>query len=135
MKNNNSWPPKWVTPVTKKNLNKSRGKEISAFINSMCIQTKDTIAGRSGELLATRKWQDDLLNHIFAVNDDNSLKHRTALVGMARKNGKSALSSGIALWGLFLGENGGEVYSCAADKDQAKIVFNDAKKMIFSREF
>ena len=130
MKNNNSWPPKWVTPVTKKNLNKSRGKEISAFINSMCIQTKDTIAGRSGELLATRKWQDDLLNHIFAVNDDGSLKHRTALVGMARKNGKSALSSGIALWGLFMGENGGEVYSCAADKDQAKIVFNDAKKMI-----
>jgi phage terminase large subunit-like protein len=130
VKNNNSWPPKWVTPVTKKNLNKSRGKEISAFINSMCIQTKDTIAGRSGELLATRKWQDDLLNHIFAVNDDGSLKHRTALVGMARKNGKSALSSGIALWGLFLGENGGEVYSCAADKDQAKIVFNDAKKMI-----
>jgi phage terminase large subunit-like protein len=130
VKNNNSWPPKWVTPVTKKNLNKSRGKEISAFINSMCIQTKDTIAGRSGELLATRKWQDDLLNHIFAVNDDGSLKHRTALVGMARKNGKSALSSGIALWGLFMGENGGEVYSCAADKDQAKIVFNDAKKMI-----
>ena len=55
MKNNNSWPPKWVTPVTKKNLNKSRGKEISAFINSMCIQTKDTIAGRSGDLLATAK--------------------------------------------------------------------------------
>jgi phage terminase large subunit-like protein len=41
-----------------------------------------------------------------------------------------ALSSGIALWGLFMGENGGEVYSCAADKDQARIVFGDAKKMI-----
>lgn len=130
MKQNKSWPPKWVTPVTKKNLNKSKGKEISSFINSMCIQTKDTIAGRSGELLSTRLWQDELLDHIFSVNEDGSLKHRTALVGMARKNGKSALSSGIALWGLFLGENGGEVYSCAADKDQAKIVFNDAKKMI-----
>jgi phage terminase large subunit-like protein len=49
---------------------------------------------------------------------------------MPRKNGKSALSSGIALWGLFMGEAGGEIYSCAADRDQARIVFGDAKKMI-----
>ena len=75
-------------------------------------------------------WQRELLRHIFAVRDDGYLKHRTALVGMARKNGKSAMSSGIALWGLFLGEPGSEIYSCAADRDQARIVFGDAKRMI-----
>jgi phage terminase large subunit-like protein len=111
-------------------LASSRGWEVADFINSMCIQTKDTVAGRSGQPIVLRQWQLNLLDNIFAVRDDGRFKHRTALVGMSRKNGKSALSSGIALWGLFMGSEGGEIYSCAADRDQARIVFGDAKKMI-----
>jgi phage terminase large subunit-like protein len=53
---------------------------------------------------------------------------------MARKNGKSTLGSGIALWSLFMGSGGGEVYSCAADRDQARIVFGEAKRMIEAEE-
>jgi phage terminase large subunit-like protein len=124
------WPPRWLTPVEKKELELSKGYEIADFINNLCIQTKDTVAGRAGQPLEIRGWQEQLLAHIFAVKTNGNLKHRTAVVGMARKNGKSALSSGIALWGLFMGENGGEIYSCAADKDQARIVFGDAKRMI-----
>ena len=125
-----SWPPRWLTSVNNNQLNNSRGWEVSDFINSMCIQTKDTVAGRSGQQIVLRDWQKLLLDNIFAIRDDGRLKHRTALVGMPRKNGKSALSPGIALWGLFMGERGGEIYSCAADRDQARIVFGDAKKMI-----
>ena len=124
------WPSRWLTPVADSALELSRGVDVSDFINAMCIQTKDTVAGRTGQPIVLRPWQKELLNHIFAVRDDGRFKHRTALVGMPRKSGKSALSSGIALWSLFLGENGGEVYSCAADRDQARIVFGDAKKMI-----
>jgi phage terminase large subunit-like protein len=125
-----SWPPRWLTAVDESELVASRGWEVSDFINSMCIQTKDTVAGRSGQQIVLRDWQEKLLDNIFAVRDDGRFKHRTAYVGMPRKNGKSALSSGIALWGLFMGEQGGEIYSCAADRDQARIVFGDAKKMI-----
>ncbi len=125
-----SWPPKWLTAVDDAELASSRGWEVADFINSMCIQTKDTVAGRSGQPIVLRQWQLNLLDNIFAVRDDGRFKHRTALVGMSRKNGKSALSSGIALWGLFMGSEGGEIYSCAADRDQARIVFGDAKKMI-----
>jgi phage terminase large subunit-like protein len=125
-----SWPPRWLTAVSDSQLAASRGWEVSDFIDSMCIQTKDTVAGRSGQQIVLRGWQKDLLNNIFAVRDDGRLKHRTSLVGMPRKNGKSAIGSGIALWGLFMGENGSEIYSCAADRDQARIVFGDAKKMI-----
>lgn len=125
-----SWPPKWLTAVDDAELASSRGWEVADFINSMCIQTKDTVAGRSGEQIVLRDWQKKLLDNIFAVRDDGRFKNRTALVGMPRKNGKSALSSGIALWGLFMGSEGGEIYSCAADRDQARIVFGDAKKMI-----
>jgi phage terminase large subunit-like protein len=125
-----SWPPKWLTSVDDSELAQSRGWEVADFINSMCIQTKDTVAGRSGQQIVLRDWQTKLLDNIFAVRDDGRFKNRTAFVGMPRKNGKSALSSGIALWGLFMGELGGEIYSCAADRDQARIVFGDAKKMI-----
>jgi phage terminase large subunit-like protein len=51
---------------------------------------------------------------------------------MARKNGKSAIGSGIGLWSLIMGPNGGEVYSCAADKDQARIVFGDAEPVVLT---
>jgi phage terminase large subunit-like protein len=125
-----SWPPTWLTTIDESELTGSRGFDVADFVNTMCIQTKDTVAGRSGEQIVLRDWQHNLLNSIFAVRDDGRFKHRTALVGMPRKNGKSALSSGIALWGLFMGEQGGEIYSCAADRDQARIVFGDAKKMI-----
>jgi phage terminase large subunit-like protein len=49
---------------------------------------------------------------------------------MPRKNGKSAIGSGLGLYGLLASGDGAEVYSCAADKDQAKIVFGVARRMV-----
>lgn len=125
-----SWPPTWLTPVAKTSLKNSRGWQVSEFVNTFAIQTKETVAGYSGDPMQLRAWQEELLRNLFAVNADNKFQHRTALIGMARKNGKSALGSGIGLWSLIMGAAGGEVYSCAADKEQARIVFGDAKKMI-----
>ena len=122
--------PAWLTPVSTKDRERSRGPLAIDFIETFCIQTKETIAGTAGEPLVLRPWQKELLTDLFAVGPNGRFAHRTALIGMARKNGKSAIGSGIALWSLFMGPEGGEVYSCAADKDQARIVFGDAKKMI-----
>ena len=122
--------PKILTPVPPADLKRSRGWQVSDFINTFAMQTKETVAGYAGDPIQLRPWQDELLRHIFAVNSKGLLRHRTALVGMARKNGKSALGSGIALWSLIMGVEGGEVYSCASDKNQARIVFGDAKKMV-----
>ena len=128
------WSPTWLTPVDDKDLKRSRGNDCITFINMFCTQTKETIAGFSGSRIETREWQNETINHLFAVGDNNLFKHRTALIGMARKNGKSTLGSGIALWSLFMGSEGGEVYSCAADRDQARIVFGEAKRMIEAEE-
>lgn len=49
---------------------------------------------------------------------------------MPRKNGKSALGSSLALDGLLFGGQGAEVYSAAAEKEQARIVFGETKRMI-----
>lgn len=77
-----------------------------------------------------RPWQNRLLTHLFARRADGKLRHRQALIGMARKNGKSGLSAGIALGGLIFGPEGGEVYSCAADRQQAGVVFDVARRMV-----
>ena len=50
-----------------------------------------------------------------------------------RKNGKSTLSAGIALYLLVAdGEQGAEIYSAATTRDQARIVFDEAKRMVGS---
>jgi phage terminase large subunit-like protein len=124
------WPPQIVTPVPAADVRRGSGLEVVDFIESFCPQVKDSVGGRSGEPLMLRPWQRRLVSELFARRPDGRLRHKTALVGLPRKSGKSALGSGIALYGLLLGPRGGEVYSCAADRDQARIVFGSAKSMV-----
>lgn len=124
-----NYPPRWLTPVDPDG-NFTRAEQVIAFINEYGLITKDTIAGNAGSKLVLRDWQQNLIRDLFAEDENGRLLHRTALVGMPRKNGKSALGSSLALWSLFLGPDGGEVYSCAAEKEQARIVFGDAKRMV-----
>ena len=64
-------------------------------------------------------------------NENGLRKHRTALIGMPKKNGKSLIGSALATYFLNVDpEPGGEIFSLAAAKDQAKIVFDETKKMI-----
>ena len=129
------WPPALLTPVSDAERAAGDGAEIVDFIQALCVQVKDSVGGMAGQPLMLREWQKLLLADVFARRPDGRRKHKTAIIGMARKNGKSALGSGIALHALMLGPTGGEVYSCAADRDQARIVFGSAKKMIeLSRE-
>ncbi len=79
--------------------------------------------------MVLRPWQRSLLGHIFARRPDGSRKHRLYLAGMGRKNGKTALAAGIALYGLTSEGDGAEVYSCAADRKQAGLVFGTARRI------
>jgi phage terminase large subunit-like protein len=124
------WPPAILTAVPLADRRRGDGAIMAEFIEAMCPQVKDSIGGHAGDPLVLRPWQRQLLAHTFARRPDGRYRHRTALIGLARKNGKSALGSGIALYGLLMGPRGGEVYSCAADRDQARIVFGSAKSMV-----
>jgi phage terminase large subunit-like protein len=121
-----SWPPRWLSPTTEA----TRALDYIEFVEEACSITKDSVAGRTGEPLKLRGWQKRLIEGLFSERDDGRLKHRSALIGMPRKNGKSALGSSLALASLYLGPDGGEVYSCAGDRDQARIVFGMAKRMV-----
>lgn len=124
------FPPRWLSPVPTADLKRSRGDDIADFAETLCKITKDSIAGHAGEDLVFRPWQRELTKQLFAVKADGTFRHRIGLVGLPRKNGKSAWLSAVALESLVLGAQGGEIYSCAAEKEQAKIVFNTAKEMV-----
>jgi phage terminase large subunit-like protein len=125
-----AWPPRWLTPVPAEELKRGDGEFAADFISALCRITKESVAGPSGSPLVLRPWQRHLLDHVYARRADGRYRHRQALIGVARKNGKSALGAGLALHGLVAGPPGGEVYSCAADKEQARIVFGTAKRMV-----
>lgn len=121
--------PLYLTPVPDSDIANGDGEDFSVFAQFLRI-TKDSVGGPAGAPIVLRPWQDRMIGRLLARRSDGLLRHRQALIGVPRKNGKSAIGAGIALYGLAFGPQGGEVYSCAADKEQARIVFGTAKKMI-----
>lgn len=130
------WPPAWLTPVDDSAVARGDGEFAVEFAEAFGSIGKDGIAGRAGESLVLRGWQRELLRHLYARDEHGGLVAQTALIGMPRKNGKSALSSAaIGLYSLIAeGIEGGEVVAVAAEKEQARIVFGEAKRMIESCE-
>ena len=127
------WPPQWLTPVPQNLIESGEGDFVIDFAEAFGVVTKDSIAGKAGEPLHLRDWQKELIRHVFA-GQDGLYRHAINLILMPRKNGKSALGSIFGLYSLILGVRGAEVYSVAAEKEQARIVFQDAKRMIEASE-
>ena len=98
------------------------------FIESLC-HTKGTWAGRPFELI---DWQEQIIRDLFGVLKPNGYRQfNTAYIEIPKKQGKSELAAAVAL--LLLcgdGEERAEVYGCAADRNQAKIVFDVAVDMV-----
>ena len=131
-----NWPPAWITPADSESIERGDGDIAALFAESFGSVGKDGVAGKAGESLSLRDWQKELLAHLYARDADGGLQFQTALIGMPRKNGKSALSSAaIGLYSL-LGEGigGGEVIVVAATRDQARIVFGECKRMVEQSE-
>lgn len=86
-------------------------------------------AGRPFQL---RDWQIEIIRAIYGPqNEDGYRLVRTCLLTMPRKQGKTELAAALALYHLFGdGEKGAQVYSAAADRDQAALVFNAAVTMV-----
>lgn len=100
------------------------------FIELFCKHSKGKWAGQPVKL---ELWQKAIIQAAYGfVDKDTGLrKYKKVLLFVARKNGKSTLDSGLSLFMLTKdGEGGAEVYSVATKKEQAKIVWDEAKKMI-----
>lgn len=99
-----------------------------AFIQELC-HTKGTWAGKKFQLL---DWQEQIIRDIFGTVKQNGYRQfNTAYIEIPKKNGKSELAAAVAL--LLLcgdGEQRAEIYGCAADRNQAKIVYDVAADMV-----
>lgn len=98
------------------------------FINNL-KHTKGVWHGVPFDLLP---WQDKIVRDIFGTVKENGYRqYNTAYVEIPKKNGKSELAAAVALY-LTCGDGewGAEVYGCAADRQQASIVFDVAVDMV-----
>jgi len=131
-----SWPPAILTPVPEEVIG-NVGDLACKFVEAFGIITKDGVAGNAGDALKLRPWQRELIRRIYArpAPGEKGFRHRVSCVYIPRKNGKSAIASALAVHDLYFGGvTGAEVYSIAAEKEQARIVFGEAKKIVEASE-
>lgn len=86
----------------------------------------------AGQSFLLSPWQQFIVWCLFGwKRRDGNRRFRRAYIEIARKNGKSTFLAGILIILFALdGEAGAEVYSAATKKEQARIVFNEAKRMV-----
>lgn len=111
-------------------FDEAKGTRPIKFVELFCKHSKGKWAGKPVEL---ELWQKAFIEALFGfVDEDTGIrKYKKGILFVGRKNGKSTLASSIALYMLTKdGEDGAEVYAVATKKDQAKIVWEESKRMI-----
>ena len=107
-----------------------KGNRPIEFIEKFCKHSKGKWAGKPVKL---ELWQKAFIQAGFGFVDKTTglRKYKKIVLFVARKNGKSTIDAGLGNYMLTsAGEGGAEVYSIATKKDQAKVVWDEAKRMI-----
>jgi phage terminase large subunit-like protein len=107
-----------------------KANHVITFVEKYCKHSKGKMGGKAFVL---ELWQKAMLAALFGFvhKIDGTRKYRELVFVVARKNGKSALGSAIALYMLMAdGEAGPEIVSAATKKDQAKIIWSESKRMV-----
>lgn len=105
----------------------ARANHVIEFAENFCHLSKG-----STELVKLELWEKAHLAAVFGfVDKDGNRQCRESVLIVGKKNGKSLLASIVGLYMLLCdGEPGPEVYSVATKKDQAKIIWMEAKRMV-----
>jgi phage terminase large subunit-like protein len=111
-----------------KMFSEARAQRAVKFFESL-KHTKGRFAGQPFKLL---DWEKQIIRDVYGtLNERGYRQYKYVYLEIPKKNGKSELAAGAALYHLFADhEQSGEVYGCAADRAQAGIVFNVAKEMV-----
>lgn len=135
-----------------------RANHVLHFFQTYLVHVKASVKVKAGDPVDLMDWHIFILVNLFGfikpLRDDETgqiiqdeeydeetdsyfmrdvyiRRFSTALILVGRKNAKSFLATGIGLYMMcFDGEGGSEVYSAATKRDQARIVFDDAKQMV-----
>lgn len=115
-------------------FDEAKANHVAEFFRRFLRHSKAPFAGKPFELA---EWQYlDLIAPAFGWMLPTGLRRfRRVYCEVPKKNGKSTVSAGVALYLLVAdGEDGSEVYSAASDRNQASIVFNEAAQMVHVSE-
>ncbi|HGT0264866.1 TPA: terminase large subunit [Clostridioides difficile] len=107
-----------------------KGNHVIEFIENYCKHSKGKLGGKPFIL---ELWQKSLVATTFGIvhKIDGTRKYQEVMLIVARKNGKSTLASSIGLYMMIAdGEPGAEIFAVATKKDQAKIIWSEAKRMV-----
>ena len=104
-------------------------QRVMDFFPECLKHCKGPLAGQPFEL---ETWQRATVANVYGwKRADGRRRFREVLIYVAKKNGKTALAAGLVLYALAGdGEFGAEVYSAAASRDQAALVFGHAAGMV-----
>ena len=85
----------------------------------------------AGRLFLLQPWQAFIVGSVFGwLRADGTRRFRTVYEEIPRKNGKSSALAGVGLYGLLADrEPGAEIYAAATRKEQARIIFEEARRM------
>lgn len=123
---NDYCPSKFMLATS--HYDKDKADRAVKFIE-MLPHTKGEWEGKPFWLLP---WQEQIIRDLFGIVDENGFRQfRTAYIEIPKKQGKSELAAAIALYLLYADhEPSAEVFSAAADRQQASIVYDVAKRMV-----
>jgi phage terminase large subunit-like protein len=111
-------------------FNPKKAQHIITFIQTFCHHS---VGQWAGQKLKLEPWQQALLWILFGwqFTDTGYRRFKFAYIELGRGNGKSMIASCVALYELLgSGEPGAECFSIATRKEQAKIVFDEACRII-----
>lgn len=86
----------------------------------------------AGQPFRLSDWQQFVVGSLFGWKGaDGCRRYRIAYIEIGKGNGKSPLAAGVGLYMMVSdGEDGAECYAAAVTRDQAKIPFRDAVRMV-----
>ena len=107
----------------------AHGQHIIDFFPQFLRLAEGEHAGRP---FALQPWQQFIVGSLFGwLGSDGYRRFRRGYIETGKGSGKSPMAAGVGLYGLaFDDEAGAEVYAAAVSRDQARIMFSDAVKMV-----
>lgn len=123
---NNFTPTKFMLPTS--HYDEEKADHVINFIENL----KHTKGEWHNKPFILLPWQKEIIRNLFGViKEDGYRQFTTGFVEIPKKQGKTELGAALALYMLTAdGEWGAEIYSCAADRAQASLIYTVAVDMI-----
>jgi len=107
-------------------VDKKKALDVINFIQ--CLKLPDDFYGQPFVL---QDWQHQVLWDVYGTVKGNGLRqYQYAYLEIPKKNGKTTKIAGISIYHLYCDDPGGQIYCCAAEREQAALVYKAAKQMI-----